>query len=122
MGWIVKQKDDKYRIYSTVIDDYLMGWSSRQTILKYILGVKYQDFIQNIIKTYMIFPHHCRSEAGKVHVEPELVDLHIDWMTELHLVSADQYYEEIDAKFNKVLCGLGVEHTNFMDLAELVDS
>lgn len=50
MSWKVyhRKKDNKYRIYSTVVDDYLTNWEEREVIENFWLGHKIQNDIAQI--------------------------------------------------------------------------
>jgi len=121
MGWMIEQKNDRYRIYSETIRGYLMGWSSRDEVVKRIIKNKYREFMTDVIKQYMTFPHHWRKETGTIYVDRERCDKHSDWVAKLCKTPAIQYYEEIDDTFQEALAELGIEPNDFKNLADLID-
>lgn len=54
MSWQLyrRKKDDKYRIYSTVVDDYLTNWEEREVIENFWIGHKITNDIAEV-RNYM---------------------------------------------------------------------
>lgn len=47
-----RKKDDKYALYSTIIDDYITGWEDKETIRDMWLGNMVRNSIEKV-NTYM---------------------------------------------------------------------
>ena len=43
-----RKKDDKYALYSTVIDDYITPWDTKENIKQYWINERVEDVIKGI--------------------------------------------------------------------------
>lgn len=70
MTWLIKRnrKGDKYKIWSTVTDNWIIGWfSSREEILNFIFKERMKSFIEEWDKEKKTFPNGWTDkDTGKV--------------------------------------------------------
>lgn len=43
-----RKKDDRYALYSTVIDDYITSWDTKENIKQYWINERVEDVIKEI--------------------------------------------------------------------------
>lgn len=61
MGWQLEIKTEneetKYRIWSTFVDEWIIEWSSREEIIKFLFWEKFQEFMYSFSEEALKFPH-----------------------------------------------------------------
>lgn len=61
MGWQLETKieneETKYRIWSTVVDGWIINWSTREDVIKFLFWSKFQDFMYEFNSQAQKFPH-----------------------------------------------------------------
>lgn len=110
MGWRFEQKDDKFRVWSTVVDDYLTDWLDRSQVLEYIYESRLRQFKKEIIEVSLTFPDKTmRVESNIFHSDMTRRDVHTKWIKALHLLKGDTHDTEIDRAFQEALDSMGVD-------------
>jgi hypothetical protein len=61
MAWLLETKieneETKYRIWSTVVDEWIVEWSSREEMIKFLFWEKFQEFMYSFSEEALKFPH-----------------------------------------------------------------
>lgn len=58
MGWMIKMNKNKYRIWSTVVDDYITDSMDKDELLRYLFWNKFEFLIKEMTQEMICFPHH----------------------------------------------------------------
>ncbi len=111
MGWRFDKRGDKYRIWSTVVDEYLTDWYSRKEILAYMYRNRLQDFKKGIIELYMAFPDKRGTmEGNKIHIDQERREIYSTWFRhQLYDLEGEEHVIEIEERFNEALEFMGID-------------
>lgn len=108
MSWHLSRKDDKYRIWSTVSDQYITDWISREEAL----AVWYDDaligFKKNVIGQYLKFPNywgnHDNEDYRAIYMDEEQHQKHVQWLAKLATIhDPDEYVKVIDETYEKIV-------------------
>jgi len=104
MSWSIqhRKKDDKYRLYSSICNEWLTDWVSRNDILVFIHYRKIIEFQQEMIKLFMTFPHGYEkknSDCLKIHINTDGMKLYHEFMCNLDCECPD---EEISKKYKEL--------------------
>jgi hypothetical protein len=111
MGWKVSRLRDKYRIWSTITDSWQTSWIDRREAIAFYYESALVDFKKDIIKKYLLFPHHWGSYDGKLMVDYDRNEAYCKWMQELMDKPDEQYCKFIDETFSSVTKQLGIEES-----------
>ena len=110
MGWRFDKQGDKYRVWSTVVDEYLTDWLDRSDVLAYIYQDRLESFKKGIIELYMSFPDKRGTiEGNKIHMDRNLRVCYSIWTIELFNLEDEEYDQELERKFNEALEFMGVK-------------
>jgi len=75
MGWSITKKDNKYRIYSSIVDEYITDYMNKDEIIRFLFHNKFENLIQDMIKDMNHFPvGWFDKETGKRYIENEKYD------------------------------------------------
>jgi hypothetical protein len=105
MGWRVgyREKDNKYRLWSTISDTWLTDWSPKKDIQRDIAQQYLWEYKKKVVEMYLDFPHHWpSSEGARLMVDEEAGKRYRDWLEEL-INAGDRYYDVLDKRFNEVM-------------------
>lgn len=61
MGWQIsikeiKNKEAKYKIWSTISDSYITDWLTKKEFIQFIFWNKLEDFMRDFLKSVIPFP------------------------------------------------------------------
>ena len=58
MGWRIKQNKTKtkYKVYSTVVDDYITEWLDKAGIIRFFFYEKFERLMEDMVKEMNNFP------------------------------------------------------------------
>lgn len=65
MSWLVEKKGKKYRLWSTMTDNWLTPWLDRNKILDFIEQTKIAKIKYEMEETRKNFPYHWSNKEGK---------------------------------------------------------
>lgn len=57
MAWAIKREENKYRIYSTIIDDYITGLLTRKQTIEFIRRAWKEDLEARVEELRATFPN-----------------------------------------------------------------
>jgi hypothetical protein len=57
MGWLIEQKKDKYRVYSTISDEYITEYIGKEELVRFVFWHKFERFMEDMLKEMICFPH-----------------------------------------------------------------
>lgn len=106
MGWQVayRKRDNTYRLWSTISDDWLTDWSTKQDIQKYIAEDMLLDHKKQIIKMCLGFPNLWPAKGSLSYIKDEAGhDRYGDWLKVLNEATEETYIELVETKYNEVI-------------------
>lgn len=66
MGWMIEIKEDKYRVWSTVVDDYITEPMDKDELIRFLFWSKFETLIEDMLEEMVCFPHNWTDkETGK---------------------------------------------------------
>lgn len=71
MGWIIENKKNLYRVWSTISDDWITDWNTRNEILKYLIKRKRSVFNKEIKNLKETFPEGFCNKKGKIYIKKD---------------------------------------------------
>lgn len=102
MGRLLKhrKKDDKWRLWSTVSDEWATDWHTEDEIKQEIAAELEYEYKLQVIKAYMTFPNeYYDKDTEKRWYDLKKHDAFYDWQKQIF---KGDYCEEIDKKFNEL--------------------
>lgn len=57
MGWLIDQKKDKFRLYSTISDGYITEYLNMDELIRFIFYHKFHRLMEDMLKEMICFPH-----------------------------------------------------------------
>lgn len=113
MGWQIayREKDKKYRLWSTVSDSWLTDWSTKKDVQRYIAEDYLWEYKKHVIELYFRFPHHWPSRdsaAYKYMTDEAAAQEYGAWLQTLVDAGDDTYCEVIENTYNEVIKELGL--------------
>lgn len=57
MGWSIKQNKEKFRVYSTNVDDYITDWLDKDELIRFLFWNKFERLMEDMLKDIICFPH-----------------------------------------------------------------
>jgi hypothetical protein len=105
MGWRVgyREKDKKYRLWTTISDGWLTDWSTKKDIQGYIAEEYLWEYKKKVVEMYCRFPHHWPSKEGvRPMIDEDASKRYGDWLGELSN-AGDRYDEVLDKRFNEAM-------------------
>lgn len=103
MGWLLKhrEKDNKWRIWTTISDGWVTDWLSEDEAKAYLSYEYRQDYKLKVIEAYWSFPHGWwDKESGKRLENREALLAYQEW--HLQALKSDDYESEVDKKFREL--------------------
>jgi len=58
MGWRLEIKDEKYRIYSTVVDDYISNYMNKNELIRFLFWHRFEELMRKMLEDIIIFPNN----------------------------------------------------------------
>ena len=66
MGWKIKIKKEKFRIWSTVVDDYITEYITKDELIRFLFWHRFETLMQNMLEDIICFPNNWTDkETGK---------------------------------------------------------
>lgn len=114
MSWRVqyREKDQQYRLWSTISDTWLTGWETRQTIQRYIAEEMLFDYKKKVIEMYLKFPHHWPdADGGGIRYMQDKAghQAYGAWLETLASASHETYEELVEQKYQEAVKALELE-------------
>jgi hypothetical protein len=107
MGWRISRKDNQYRIWSTVSDEWLTEWMSRKEFIKFYHDDMLIDFEKKIIEQYYKFPHMwCDKDrlATALISDEEGYKAWVQWMKRLsETKDYDEYIKLVEETYDNIM-------------------
>lgn len=104
MGWYLSRKDNQYCIWSSISDQYITDWISREEALAVWYDSTLIDFKKKVIEKYLGFPcywHDCNS--NKVFMDEDRHAQLCQWLKKLSDThDEDEYYRIVDEMYEKI--------------------
>jgi hypothetical protein len=101
-----RDKDNKWRAWTTISDGWLTGWITESEMKLYMVERAEQRFKLEAIEVMMSFPNGYGNKDGKfmsVFTGP-VMDYH-NWHNQV-LKDYETYDEKVEAKYNELLGGI----------------
>jgi len=115
MSWEVSIKEEKgvkkYRIYSTVTDDWNTGWMNRSETIRHLFWFRLERFLNGFIKDSMTFPNgylNHDSKSMKI-ISGEALEDSDYYKTVIKLSENDNYWKNLLTKFDEYAKPAGIE-------------
>ncbi len=104
MGWQLSRKGDQYRIWSTISDQYVTEWISREEVLACWYDDALMQFKKKVIEQYLKFPHFWGNRDTHTLISDDAAnERYGQWLHELSEKREEEaYYTFIDETFEKV--------------------
>lgn len=104
MSWRIACRDGQYRLWSTISDEWLTDWESKESIQHYIADEYLFEHKKRIIKLYLQFPHHSMSMDGKYLLNEDGHQAYGKWLEALTKIDdPDIYIKHIEQKYNEIM-------------------
>jgi len=104
MGWRLKVKDNKYRIWSTFSDSYLTPWLSKKDLLLEVLKYRDTQFKEKSIEEYYRFPHMWSVKGeNKILNNQEGEQAYRDWLDKLHKAPDGKYRAFVNREYGRIM-------------------
>lgn len=66
MGWQIKISGDKYKVWSTIVDEYITDYMTKDELIRFLFWSKFENLMDNILEDMICFPYGwVDSESGK---------------------------------------------------------
>jgi hypothetical protein len=107
MSWQLSHKDNQYRIWSTVSDQYITDWISQEEALAVWYDSALVDFKKKVIEHYLKFPHFWSDRDSHGYIKDDVAnERYGQWLHELSEMPdeenyrqfVDEWYEKINAE------------------------
>ena len=98
MSWQLSRKGDRYRIWSTVSDQYITDWMSRNEALAVWYDDALMSFKKKVIEQYLLFPHHWGDQdSGRTTIimDDERKEKLQQWLVQLSATQTAEDYETL---------------------------
>jgi len=102
VGWRLKEKNSKYRIWSTISDTYITDWLTRNEILIQLAEYKIIKAKEEAIDEYYRFPNMW-SVNGKRNRDPIREQAYFDWQTKLRALSDNKYNTFVNKEYRRIM-------------------
>lgn len=109
MGWQVayRERDKKYRLWTTISDGWLTDWGTKQEIQRYIADAMLLEHKKQVIKMCLGFPDLWPSKDSLCYIKDEVAhDRYADWLKILNEATEETYVDLIESKYNEVMSEL----------------
>lgn len=109
MAWQVayREEDKKYRLWSTISDNWITDWGSKQEIQQVIAEDCLRRYQAEVVKMFLQFPHLWWSTDSSTLIQDDEADeRYIAWL-ETSCDAGNKYYEVLEKKFQEVMRELG---------------
>lgn len=106
MGLEVSRKGDKYRIWSTISDEWRTGWVDRKGAIRFIYDEALYGFKLEIIKKYFSFPQGSidhDSNRTKYITNQEGYAKYAQWFEEMMLKPVEEHERIVDETYNRIV-------------------
>lgn len=107
MAWHLSRKDDQYRIWSTISDQYITDWISREEALAIWYDSTLMDFKKKVIEQYLGFPcywgNYDSDKIGAIFMDEDRHVQLCQWLKKLSDThDEDEYYKLVDEMYEKI--------------------
>lgn len=104
MGWNLSRKDNQYRIWSTVSDQYVTDWISREEVFEHWYDDALLQFKKKVIEQYLKFPDFWGDHDSHRYIKDDAGhERYGQWLHELSKKhNEDEYYQFVDESFKKI--------------------
>jgi hypothetical protein len=107
VGWRISRKDGKFRVWSTISNDWLTDWISRKEFIKFYHDDMLIDFKKKIVEQYYKFPHgwfdQDRLATAFISDEDGYGD-HLRWMDKLNKTKDyDEYVKLVEEMYDQIM-------------------
>jgi hypothetical protein len=66
MGWRIEIKDEKYRVYSTIVDDYISDYMDKNKLIRFLFWHRFEGLMREMLEDIIAFPNKwIDKETGK---------------------------------------------------------
>jgi hypothetical protein len=113
MGWLIKIEEKegtaKYKVWSTVVDEFITDWMTRDEFIKYLFWKKFMDFMKDFTKEAMTFPDNWadKDEFKYLSGDEKQVAEYFDLLKSSGEAKTGQHV--FPNKFKEVVISLGIE-------------
>lgn len=57
MGWKIKIDNEKYRIWSTIVDEYVTDFLTKDELIRFLFWHRFENLMKSMLEDMICFPH-----------------------------------------------------------------
>ena len=73
MGWTIKCSKEKYRVWSTVVDEYITEDITKDELIRFLFWNRFENLMDNMLEYIICFPKGWtdKTTGNRLNCEPE---------------------------------------------------